>query len=315
MRGGLVTFGEAMGLVSAVETGPLESARNFSLTIGGAEANVAIGAARLGANVTWFGRVGPDATGDLLERRLQAEQVHTLAIRDNAFTGLMIKHRRFGATLQVDYHRAGSAGSLLAPPDIPRETLRRADILHVTGITPALSDSARATVFDAVAMARESDVRVSLDINYRAKLWPREAAAPVLRELAGLADIVFAGVEEARLVIGHDHGSAAELARELATLGPVEAIIKDGPRGCAASIDGTAHELAAIPVAVVDPVGAGDAFVAGYLAERLAGRDAIDRLSTAIAAGAFAVTVPGDCEGLPRRQDLALVHQTDDVAR
>jgi len=315
MNGGLVTFGEAMGLVSAIETGPLESARNFSLTVGGAEANVAIGAARLGADATWFGRVGRDATGDLIERRLRAERVRTLAIRDDAFTGLMIKHRRFGTTLQVDYHRAGSAASRIAPPDIPRETVRSADVLHVTGITPALSASARATVFDAVAIARDAGVRVSLDVNYRAKLWAHETAAPVLRELAGLADIVFAGVGEAHLVLKRDSGSAEELAQGLAELGPVEVIIKDGARGCTAWIDGGPHELAAIPVAVVDPVGAGDAFVAGYLAERLARRDPIDRLSTAIAAGAFAVTVPGDSEGLPRRDDLALIHETDDVTR
>src|SRR3954453_21593666 len=99
---GLFTFGETMGLLSAARIGPLAYARSFSLTIGGAESNVAIGAARLGADVTWLGRVGPDTTGDLIAGRLRAEGVHTLAIRDDAFTGLMVKHRPSGEYLHVD---------------------------------------------------------------------------------------------------------------------------------------------------------------------------------------------------------------------
>jgi 2-dehydro-3-deoxygluconokinase len=90
-----------MGLIAALETGPLEFARNFTYGIGGAESNVAIGVARLGSTATWFGRVGPDATGDLIERRLQAEQVRAITIRDESFTGLMVKHRRFGGMLHV----------------------------------------------------------------------------------------------------------------------------------------------------------------------------------------------------------------------
>jgi 2-dehydro-3-deoxygluconokinase len=297
-----------MGLVAADGIGPIEYARSFSFGIGGAESNVAIGAARLGAPVTWLGRVGPDATGDLIERRLRAEQVRTLVIRDEAFTGLMVKHRRSGSVLHVDYHRAGSAGSRLNQTDIPAAELQNAAIVHVTGITPALSDSARATVFQAVETARSAGVPVSIDVNYRAKLWSRFDAAPVLRDLVSRVDVVFAGPAEAALFVD----SSAPLDG-LAALGPAEVIVKDGARGCTALIEGSRFSLPALPVQVVDPVGAGDAFVAGYLAERLAGLPPEARLRTAIAAGAFAVTVPGDCEGLPRRADL--VSTSDDVAR
>jgi 2-dehydro-3-deoxygluconokinase len=305
---GLFTFGETMGLVSADDIGPMEYARSFSFGIGGAESNVAIGAARLGAEVTWLGRVGPDATGDLIERRLRAAHVHALAIRDDAFTGLMVKYRRSGEYLHVDYHRAGSAGSRLSPADLPA-TLTEATILHVTGITPALSDSARSTVFHAVETARAAGVTVSVDVNYRAKLWSRFDAAPVLRDLVSRADVVFAGPEEAALFIGS--GPAVD---GLASLGPAEVVVKDGPRGCTALIDGARFTMPALPVQVVDPVGAGDAFVAGYLADRLAGAEPARRLSTAIAMGAYAVTVPGDCEGLPTRAELAAL-PTGDVHR
>jgi 2-dehydro-3-deoxygluconokinase len=315
----LVTFGETMGLVTAEGVGPIEYARGFSFGIGGAESNVAIGVSRLGGRATWFGRVGPDATGDLIERRLIAEQVRTLAIRDTAFTGLMVKHRRFGTSLHVDYHRAGSAGSRIGPADVPVAELEAAAILHVTGITPALSPGARDAVFHAVEVARAAGVTVCVDVNHRSKLWSASVAGPVLRDLVSRADIVFAGPDEARLVLGSSAASAgsssAELAAALAALGPTEVVVKDGARGCAALIDGVAHRVPALAVQVVDPVGAGDAFVAGYLAERLVGQDPGVRLRTAITAGAFAVTVPGDCEGLARRSELTALSSDEDVIR
>ena len=303
---GLFTFGETMGLVAADGIGSLEYARSFSFGIGGAESNVAIGVARLGQPATWLGRIGPDATGDLIEWRLRSERVRTMAIRDEAFTGLMVKFRRSGEYLRVDYHRAGSAGSRLIPADIPAAELESAAIVHVTGITPALSDSARASVFQAVETARAAGVIVSVDVNYRAKLWSRFDAGPVLRDLVSRADVVFAAPDEAALFVGR-----SSPVDGLAELGPREVVVKDGARGCEALIDGARFTVPALRVRVVDPVGAGDAFVAGYLAERLAGATPEDRLRTAVAAGAFAVTVPGDCEGLPSRADLAALAQGD----
>jgi 2-dehydro-3-deoxygluconokinase len=308
MTGGLFTFGETMGLVAAAGIGLPEHQAGWTLGIGGAESNVAVGVARLGGEATWLGRIGPDATGDLIERRLRGEGVRTLAIRDDAFTGLMVRYRRTGELTHVDYHRAGSAGSRLLPSDIPLAELESAAVVHVTGITPALSDSARTAVFQSVETARAAGVPVSMDVNYRSKLWSRFDAAPALRDLVSRADIVFAGPEEAALFLG-----AEPPLDGLASLGPREVIVKDGRRGCTALIDGERYEVPAPTVTVVDPVGAGDAFVAGYLAERMAGRPPQARLQTAIAAGAFAVTVPGDCENVARRGDLGTV--TDNVTR
>ncbi|HEX5203598.1 MAG TPA: sugar kinase [Actinoplanes sp.] len=300
MSGGLFTFGETMGAVAADGIGPFPYAKSFSFGIGGAESNVAIAVARLGGRSTWLGRVGPDTTGALISRRLADAGVRAIAIEDESFTGLMVRFRRSGEFMHVDYHRAGSAGSRLSPADLPLAELRAAGILHVTGITPALSETCRAAVFHAVETALAAGVPVSVDVNYRGKLWSRFDAAPVLRDLVSMADIVFAGPDEAALFVdGEDHLAG------LTKLGPTEAIVKDGARGCVALINGERHEVPALPVTVVDPVGAGDAFVGGYLADRLAGADAAQCLRTAIAAGAFAVTVPGDCEGLPDRAELA----------
>src|SRR4051812_17004751 len=137
-----MTFGETMGLVAADRAGPLGAGGSFSLGIGGAESNVAIGVRRLGVPAAWFGRIGADSVGELIVRRLVAEQVEVLALRDPGFTGLMVKHERFGGRTRIDYHRAGSAGSRLAPADVPVDRVAQAGVLHLTGITPALSTSA-----------------------------------------------------------------------------------------------------------------------------------------------------------------------------
>lgn len=134
-----------------------------------------------------------------------------------------------------------------------------------------------------------------------------------LTELVALADLVFAGDDEAAILLGHREVPA--LAAGLREIGPREAIIKLGERGCYADADGEQLWCEAIPVTAVDTVGAGDAFVAGYLAERLVGAPLPRRLETAVTAGAFACLTSGDWEGLPRRSDFALLGAVDPVQR
>ncbi|MFC7362469.1 sugar kinase [Nocardioides astragali] len=315
-RGTLITFGETMGLFGASRLGRFGLERNFVLGIGGAESNVAIGAARLDATAAWFGRLGDDSTGSLIETILRNEGVETHVTRDNAFTGLMVKHERFAGSSHVDYHRAGSAGSRLSPDDIPEDAVRAASILHFTGITPALSESARAATYATIDTARAAGVTVSFDVNFRNKLWTSSTvdAAAVLRDLLNLSDIVFAGPDEAGLVLGTEFRSSREAAQGMRDAGVVEVVIKDGARGCFADDGQESHAVPAVNVPVVDPVGAGDAFVAGYLADRLAGRSLYARLRTAVQVGGLAVSVPGDCENLPRRRDLNSLGGVD-VAR
>jgi 2-dehydro-3-deoxygluconokinase len=217
----------------------------------------------------------------------------------------MIKSRRTSTVGRVTYYRRGSAGSRLAPSDVPVDVVRAAGVLHVTGITPALSPSARAATFAAVEEAHGAGVPVSLDVNHRAALWTADEAGPVLAELAARADVLFAGEDEAGLLgaVGDPEAVVAGLAE----LGPPVAVLKRGARGALAVVDGSLVRVPAHPVVAVDPVGAGDAFVGGYLAEQLLGADVKVRLETAAACGAFAVTVPGDWEGLPTRRDLQLL--------
>ena len=310
----VLTFGETMALMRTDQVGPLAHASTLSLGIGGSESNVAIGLQRLGVQAVWCGRVGADSLGALVEREIRAEGVDVRATVDHfAPTGLMIKERRTPATQRVSYYRSGSAGSRITPEDINEKLVSGAALLHVTGITPALSTQAESTLRYAVNAARAHGVTVSFDLNYRGNLWSPEAARSVYRDIIPLADVVFAGDDEAAIAVGA--GDPEELARRISALGPSQAVIKLGADGSLALIDGTVFRQAAVAVDTVDTVGAGDAFVAGYLAELVAAREPQDRLITATTTGAFACLVPGDWEGLPRRHELPMLQTREPVSR
>lgn len=301
----LVTFGETMALFASRRTGPLRYARDFDLGLGGAESNVAIGVARLGGAVTWIGRVGADEFGDLIRSTLLGEGVDTRAIPDqDAPTGLMIKGRRTADLIDVRYYRKGSAGSRLSPADLDLDLIRSARVLHVSAITPALSATAREAVRVAIAEARAAGVLVSLDVNYRKALWSPQEAGDWLRSVIGSVDVLFATEQEAQLI-----------TEDPASLDIPHVVLKFGAKGALERSDGVVRHAEPYRVTEIDPVGAGDAFAAGWLAEWLAGATPEQRLSTACAAGAFAVTSQGDWESLPRRADLALLTGTDDVSR
>ncbi len=147
MRSSIVTIGETMALLGTPDHGLLRSGSAPSLTIGGAESNVAIAATQLGASTTWIGRVGDDDLGALVVRELRGQGVNVHAPRDpEAPTGLMVKEHRRGKPTHVRYYRKHSAGSRLGPDDLDQDSLAAADIVHLTGITAALGDTARAAM-------------------------------------------------------------------------------------------------------------------------------------------------------------------------
>jgi 2-dehydro-3-deoxygluconokinase len=303
----IVTIGETMALLGTPDHCLLRPGAGPSLTIGGAESNVAIAAARVGVATTWVGRLGDDDLGSLVERELRGQGVDVATHRDPAApTGLMVKEHRRGTPTRVRYYRRGSAGSRLSPDDLDPGLLGAADILHLTGITAALSDTARATLRRAVTLARDGGTTVSFDVNFRATLWAPEVAGPVLRELASAADIVFAGPEEAVLLLGgnpdpgtpEDPWAAAEqLARQIAGLGPRVVVLKLGALGALALADGTRFDHPIVPIDPVDPVGAGDAFVGAFLAELAVGQPIVACLAAGARMGALVCAVPGDWEG------------------
>ena len=310
---GLVTAGETMGLLVQATPGVPRNGEPMSFGIGGSESNVAIGVRRLGVPATWIGRIGDDPAGALIVRELRAERVEAITTLDPAPTGLMIRWRPAVQRGRIEYHRNGSAGSHLRETDIPDRLIGGAGAFHYSGITLALGSEPAAAVTHAAALARGAGVPVSFDLNFRRALWSEAEAAPALTAAVQQADVVFAGVEEAAIIAATQDPLEAALALE--ALGARQVLIKLGGDGCLARIDGVTHELAAPRVTVLDTVGAGDAFAAGYLAELIAGAGPEQRLATAVTAGAWAVTVSGDWEGMPDRRVLELLTQSEPVVR
>ena len=309
----VVTLGECLASFVASDAGPLAEARGFKRHIAGAEANVAVGLARLGHAVAYIGREGGDGFGTAILRALRGEGVDVghLTIDDSARTGVMFRERRILGAMDVVYHRAGSAGSRVTPEDVVRavddgvfEGIRW---LHLTGITPALSDSARAATTRALEEGRRTGATVSLDVNLRRRLWSDEQAAPVLRDLASRVDVVFGSADELATIAGTDLDSDPEqLVAAVAATGPRTVVVKLGRDGALGRDGETSNAEPGIAVTdVVDPVGAGDAFCAGFIAGRLDGVDLTTALRMGNACGALAVAASGDQSGLPDRGELA----------
>jgi sugar/nucleoside kinase (ribokinase family) len=306
----VLTFGETM--VSIRSKAALRMGGEAHLSVAGSESNVAIGLARLGHHPVWVGAVGNDEPGRLIQRTLRAEGVDTSYLRfsDESFTGFIAFDQPAHDITRVSYHRRGSAGSTLTAEECVAAIAAESPLLlHVTGITPALSDASRAAASDAVRVASEAGVGVSLDVNYRGRLWSRAEAAECLRELLPFVRTVFASEDELDILT-----DAADPVQALLATGIREVVVTAGGKGAwSHSEEGSIHRPA-LPVTVVDSIGAGDAFVSGYLSASLDDLSPEARLDRATACGAFCVGAHGDWESLPTRDDLTLLAHSHGTA-
>lgn len=312
----VLTLGETMVLLTSAEVAPLRMVRNLVVGVAGSESNVAIGLQRLGVPAAWLGRVGDDEFGERIVASLRAEGVDTSGvIRDSSSpTSLMIKEHRTAGVERIVYYRAAGPGSRLQPEDLDLARIAAASLLHVSGITPALSDSAAAAIDLSIETARAASVPVSFAVNYRRTLWSPEEAVPRLRQLASSSDVLFASEREATMLVGAM--DAEKQAAAIAELGPRSVLVTLGARGAAAYLEGTSLVRPAVAVPVLDAVGAGDAFAAGFLARWVHDAPPEDCLMTALRCGAFAVSVPGDWVGFPHADELTMVdHPVGEVLR
>lgn len=323
----LVAIGESLGLFRASGIGPLAPGGAAVFSFAGAESNVSIGMARLGHRVAMVQRVGDDAVGQVITDRLRAEGIDLsgLVVDPDAPTAFMLRQNRTADRITVSYYRHGSAGSRLSRGDLDNNLIRSAKVVHTTGITLGISPSARDAAEYAFDLARDAGATVSLDVNHRSRLWSRQEAGKTLRSLIGKVDVVFGSEEELLLLAdgeghgesyGESYGDGPEaIAAAVRDLGPAEVVVKRGEHGALAVAGSETVSVPATPVTSVDPVGAGDAFVAGYLSARLEGLGIAGRLNRGAVCGAFAVSVSGDWEGLPRRGELELLSGTENVRR
>lgn len=298
----VLTLGEAMASLRA--TGPVRLGGTLRLSVAGSESNVAIGLARLGHRVAWVGVTGDDELGRLVLRTLRAEGVAIDGCRvlTGARTGIVLFEPQVPGVTRVDYHREGSAGSRLGAADVAGKVTSSLRLLHVTGITPALGPGPREAVLVAIAEARANGVPVSFDVNYRRSLWDPETAASTVAPLMEHVDLLFASEDELQVAAP----GAADPAAHLLDRGVREVIVHTADGATVHSESGAVRE-AAVRVTAVDTIGAGDAFVAGYLSGTLDGLTVRERLRRALATAACAVATAGDWEGLPTRGDLAVL--------
>ena len=303
----MVTVGEAMASLRG--PGPLRLGGTMRLSIAGAESNVAIGLARLGHRARWIGRVGDDEMGALVVRTLRAEGVDTSSVfvdPDRA-TGLLLFERRVSEIVRVSYYRSGSAGGALTADDVLPALDDGARLLHVTGVTLALGAKAVDCVVAAIRRARERGIVVSLDVNFRSRLWSATAARETLRPLIRGIDIMFASEDELCLVATDPAAGIDAAALQLIADGVRDVVVKRGASGADSYTSAGKFSVPARSVPVVDVVGAGDAFVAGYLSALLDDRVVTERVERGVTTAAFAVAREGDWEGLPDRGDLHLL--------
>lgn len=308
----VVTFGETMVLFQANEYLPIEYIHQFQKQIGGAESNVAIGLSRLGHSVGWFSKLGQDPFGRYIQKFVRGEGVDTSSclFTDEAPTGVFFKEKRSAEDINVFYYRKNSAASLITPDDLDEEYIASAKILHLTGITPALSQTAKESVFAAIKIAKKHGLTVVFDPNLRLKLWSKKEAQQTFIEMAKLADVILPGLDEGEFITGKT--TPEEIAADLIGTEEKTVIIKLGSKGAYYQTLNENGYVEGFPVSqVVDPVGAGDGFAAGIISGLLRNETLKETVKRANAIGAIVVGVHGDVEGLPTNEEVARYVSSD----
>ncbi|MBB5936223.1 sugar kinase [Streptomyces zagrosensis] len=312
----VVTCGEAMLLMLAEPGVPLDRATHFRRSVAGAESNVAVGLARLGHRVRWLGRVGADAAGETVLRELRADgvDVSQASTDEQAPTGLLLRDCHSSRAIDVQYFRAGSAAAHLKPTHLRPAALDGAQLLHLSGITPMLSPTAAEATRRLIELARAAGVPISFDPNVRHKLGGAAQWARTVGPLLGEADLLFAGEDELELLTARP---ADEAAAELLKGRARTIVVKRTDHSATAFTDGGRWDQKPFTVRVVDPIGAGDAFAAGYLSGWLRGLPVSEALAEAACVAALVVQSPTDIDGLPtpavRDRTLAAYTEGNDV--
>lgn len=294
----VVCLGESMAQLVPDDGLPVNRAVTFTVRTAGAESNVAQALAQLGVLTFWVSRLGRDALGERVLRDLAAAGVDVSAVRllSGQRTGLFVKDPGANGST-VTYYRAGSAASRMSSADVDLALSLEPRILHMSGVTPALSESCAAAIDYALKAGRAGGVHTSFDVNYRAALWPSPAAAAAhLLSLANAAETVFVGLDEAHTL--WDVTTASQVRRLIDR--PSALVVKDGARE--AVCFGPAEQpvtVPALPVAVREPVGAGDAFASGWLYGMLCGLPCTARLRLGHLMAGAALTTLGDHFTIP----------------
>lgn len=302
----VLLFGEPMTLFTAKDEGELENVNLFEKSVAGAELNVCTGLVRLGHTVSYITRLGNDPLGSYIKKFIDKEKIGTEFITFDSInkTGLMLKSKCSDGDPVTEYYRKGSAFSHITPEDIDNVNFDGIEILHVTGIPPALSLSCREATYRLIERAKEKGVYVTFDPNLRPALWEsQEVMVNVLNDLAKKCDLILPGVAEGLILTGSD--DVEKIADFYQSIGINEVVIKNGSKGAYIRSGNNSFEQPGFKVEkVVDTVGAGDGFAVGVLSGKLEGLSIKECAIRGNAIGAIQVTYSSDNEGLPTLDEL-----------
>lgn len=295
----VITIGETMVCFTPDANAPLRYVQDYKARIAGAESNLAIGIEKLGHTAAWISKLGKDEFGQYVCNMVRAEGVNTKGVifDESHATGLMFKETSLGET-KVYYYRENSAASTMTPKDIDVSYFEKGKILHLTGITPVLSESCMETVLFAMELAKKNNMKISFDPNIRKKLWKsRDYTKPIL-DLCLKSQIVLLGLDEAKVLLHTEDKD--EIINYFFEKGKAEYIaIKDGVKGAFVADKKNKVFIPPYPCKCIDPIGAGDAFNAAFLVGILEGKDIEVCGKMGGIAGALATETLGDIEGYP----------------
>jgi 2-dehydro-3-deoxygluconokinase len=305
----LVTFGETMLRLTPPRGHRLSRVDRLDVHVGGAESNVAVGAANLGVDAAWMSLLPDTELGERIAYALRGEGVEPLVTwTDDGRVGTYYFERGgMPRGRDVVYDREGAPIREATPERVAVDRVREADVFFTTGITPALSDRLVETTESLLRTASDAGARTAFDVNYREKLWTPAEARETLGDLFPWVDVLFAAERDAREVLGFD-GDAETVARGLAAEFDFETVVVTrGEEGALALHEGTATERGTFPTDTVDPLGSGDAFASGFLAERLDGASIDEALAYGAATAALKRTVEGDMARVSADEVRAIV--------
>ncbi len=316
----IVTFGEAMVRLSPPDFKRLEQTTSLDVNVGGSELNVAAGVSRLGLSASWVSKLPDNPLGRMIgnkAREFGVDISHVLWDKQNR-AGLYFFE--FGATPRagsVLYDRGNSSFSNVRPGEFDwDQILKETKCFHVTGITPSLSHSALDTVIEALDKAGELGCKVSMDLNYRAKLWSPETAQKVLTSMMKYVNILITTSGDTRLIFGLEAENDEKLAEMILDVFPVDVVaisIRKGVSAWRCRWGGIARSKAAIfttrcyDIDIVDQVGRGDSFAAGFLYGYLPEGDVQRGLDYGTAYAALKHSFPGDINWCTREEVEALL--------
>jgi 2-dehydro-3-deoxygluconokinase len=314
MQPDIITLGEPMLEFNASDEGTLAEVEHFSVGWGGDSSNFAVAASRMGGRVGYLTRLGDDEFGESFMWLWASEGIDTRHVnRDpNSFTGIYFISRK-GHQHFFTYYRKNSAASRMTPQDLPLDYIRNAKVLHVSGISQAISTSACDTVFAAIATAKKAGVKITYDPNLRLKLWPLERARAIIHQTVALADVILPSYEDAVALTGCE--DPEQIATRYLDMGPALVVLKLGGEGALLAVKSEAGHSApsirkfpAYKVESVDMAGAGDTFDGAFVVTWLEGLPPERCIQFANAAGALTTTGLGAVRPIPsRRRVEALV--------